>query len=128
MDMMHKVLVVDDTSYVRESIKILLDEKLIESAGAGNVKDAMAILKGDSKFDMVITDLKMPDVSGLEFISFIRDHYPSMPVLAISGGGNITQQNNLLSRAAKIANHTLKKPFTPEDFYSALEKTMRIPL
>lgn len=117
---MNKVLIVDDNAFVRESLGALLEAKSIPCSLASSAAEAIALLGKESGFDMVITDLLMPEISGLGLIGFLREHYPEIPVLAISGGGDITKGETLLLGASKIAHGTLKKPFTADELHTAM--------
>lgn len=83
-----KVLLVDDHTLVREGLKLLLEdlEKEIELDQAGNCEEALA-LAVDHEYDLVLLDLKMPGVEGLDALAIFRERYPESPVVILSGEG-----------------------------------------
>ena len=77
-------------------------------------------LLGKSDFDVVLTDIIMPDVDGIEVIMTMRKRFPDLRIVAMSGGGR-TRNIDFLAAAEKLgASATLKKPFT----ISALRKAI----
>lgn len=81
-----RVLVVDDVRVVRESIRIALAEAGFEVATVGSGGAALAVLR-ESTFDVLVTDIWMPDGDGLTLIKRIRAEQPTLRVLAMTGGG-----------------------------------------
>jgi len=78
------VLIVDDDVNILELIHRHLQSFNYHTYKAVSVKEALAILK-DSKIDLVITDLKMPDVDGLQLVKYVSEHYPKLPKLVVTG-------------------------------------------
>lgn len=80
-----KVIIVDDHQIVRDGIKrILKDEDDIELIGTvGSGKEALEFIKGNNP-DILITDLSMPDMSGIELTEKIRKLYPDIKILILS--------------------------------------------
>ena len=85
---MAKILLVDDEASIRMALKEILE---YESYTVIESPDAVAGLKALSQetFDLVITDIKMPKVDGLEFLQQIKEHGHEMPVVMITGHGTI---------------------------------------
>jgi CheY-like chemotaxis protein len=79
-----QILVVDDEPSIRESLGILLTSVGYDVAIAANGVSAVSHL--DRRVpDVIVTDLNMPEMSGMELISHIRSHYPSILIVAMSG-------------------------------------------
>ncbi len=115
---MAHILVIDDEKCVREFLSEILRTE-------GHVVDVIADGKEcidkifDSsieKYDLIITDIIMPEKEGIETIIEIRKHYPYMKIIAISGGGRIGPNVYLEMAWAIGANDILKKPFRLKDF------------
>ena len=79
-----QILVVDDEPSIRESLGMLLMSAGYEVAMAENGVSAVSQLKG-SVPDLIVTDLNMPQMSGMELISHVRSQYPSISIVAMSG-------------------------------------------
>lgn len=83
-----RVLLVDDHALVREGLRLLLQDldKDIELHEAGNCDEALALV-ADHAYDLILLDLKMPGVEGLDALTILRDRYPEFPVVILSGEG-----------------------------------------
>ncbi|MDH5396297.1 MAG: response regulator, partial [Gammaproteobacteria bacterium] len=86
---MANVMVVDDEESVRKLFKDILSDSGHVIIEAANGEEAVEVIK-EMSVDLVVTDLVMPEKSGLELIMDIAENHPGMPIIAISGGGGIT--------------------------------------
>ena len=104
-----RILIVDDDAQVRTFLSALLEADGCTVTTASNGKEAQARCR-ETGFDLVITDLVMPDQEGLEMIHAVRKNWPNLPILAISGafGGAYLDLARKLGAAA-----VLRKPFEP---------------
>ncbi|MDX2224493.1 MAG: response regulator [Rhodospirillaceae bacterium] len=108
---MARILVIDDDPLVAATFKIMLAKQNHEPVAAGSCHLALQKLSLD-RFDMAFCDMIMPDVEGLETINRIRKIDPTMPIIAMSGGGR-TGKLDFLQIAKKAgANDILRKPFS----------------
>ena len=82
------VLLIDDEPDILELLSLTLDRMGLESETAANVKDAIVKLNYYN-FDLCLTDLRLPDGSGLEIVDFIQQSMPQVPVAVISAHGNM---------------------------------------
>jgi DNA-binding response OmpR family regulator len=115
-----KILVVDDEEHVCRSVRKILSRKGYTVADALSVADAVKKIN-ETSFDLVITDLMMPKTNGMELLQIIRDHYPELDVIMITGYASI----ETAVKATKLgANGYLAKPFTPEELTSVTERTL----
>lgn len=78
------ILVVDDEAAVRESLGMLLESVGYDVAMAANGISAVSQIDRAVP-DLIVTDLNMPEMSGIELISHVRSRYPAMLVVAMSG-------------------------------------------
>jgi CheY-like chemotaxis protein len=79
-----RILIVDDDPCIRESLGMLLTFTGYEVGIASNGATAVSYLMG-SLPDLIVTDLNMPEMSGLELIAHVHTRYPSISVIAMSG-------------------------------------------
>ena len=120
---MVRILVIDDEALVRATIDAVLSAKGHAVTLATNGRDAMAQLRS-AAFDLVITDLIMPEMEGIETIIAIRKELPGLHILAISGGGRM-QVGDFLDMAGKLgADAVLRKPFTPDELLDAVARAV----
>jgi CheY-like chemotaxis protein len=83
---MAKILVVDDSEAARASLKFSLSMKKFIVLDAANANEAIRFLKDNGDISLVITDMNMPGMSGLDLISFIREKLElrSIPIIVLT--------------------------------------------
>jgi DNA-binding response OmpR family regulator len=86
---MTRILIVDDDKMLRSSLAEILAEAGYHIVEAGNGAMALNTLKQDSAFDVVLTDMKMPEMDGPTLLSEVRAHYPEIAVIMMTGEGTI---------------------------------------
>ena len=104
---MPKILVVDDDDIIRDTLFELLSEEYLCQT-AETAERAFARLEADS-YDVVLTDISMPGLSGLELLGHIRQKFPNTPVIMISGIGDQDHAEGLIKLGAF---DFLLKPFS----------------
>ena len=119
MKKQYRILIVDDDDATREILGDLLE---IEGYLVSNVSDGITGLElhREKPFDLVITDIIMPNKEGLETIRELRDIYPQVKIIAISGGGRIAPQNYLVMAEKLGADITFDKPINKEKIIDAV--------
>jgi len=105
---MPRILVIDDDISVRTTVRVLLERAGYEILEAGDGKEAGRMLDG---VDLVITDLLMPEVDGVDLLGLIRREGHKVPVIAMSGGGKVDSKSYLEVARALGAFATIAKPF-----------------
>jgi CheY-like chemotaxis protein len=111
---MAEILVVDDVDDVREGIVEFLQAAGHAVAGARDGRDAIDTLKG-RRFDLVITDIMMPEQDGTEVIMHLAGLVDRPKVLAMSGGAATVPAYMALHLARLKADATLMKPFRNDE-------------
>ncbi|KAB0680213.1 response regulator [Aureimonas leprariae] len=114
-------LVVDDVPMMRESLALALGDAGFEVSTAGNGKEALELLQ-TREFDVLITDMWMPEMDGLRLLKEIRGKNPAMRIFGITGGGpRLTIET--MSSLAEIwgAERVFLKPFDDDDLIAAIE-------
>ena len=109
-----RVLVVDDNADMRLTTKLLLESEGYVVEVAANGAEALRIQR-ERPSHILLTDLFMPEVDGLETVQSFRAAFPAMPVIVVSGGSSIgKQQADHLSVARELGAVTLRKPVEPK--------------
>ena len=108
---MDTILLVEDERFFRDMFSNLLQAEgyLVETASCGNEGLEM-LAKG--QYSLVITDLVMPDVSGLEILSRVRENHPTVDVILVTGNANLESAIFALKHGAK---DYLIKPVNPDE-------------
>ncbi len=110
------ILLVEDEEIVRELVRQILLSSDYEVTAAANGAEALEIFRSAGKsFDLVITDIKMPVMNGLELSEKIREINRHIKILFTSG---YTQDTDFLKKIDDPARHFLGKPFLPQDLIS----------
>ena len=117
---MARILIIDDNYMLRESLTRLLAEAGYEVNTAENGRLALQLFQS-LFFDLVITDIVMPEMDGLEFIQEMKQHYPQAKIIAISGGGRCSPQDYLEIAGALGVSATIAKPFANKDILAIVE-------
>jgi CheY-like chemotaxis protein len=116
------ILVADDTPETLEVISFCLRNCGHAVLCARGGREAITLLQ-DRNFDLVITDLLMPDADGMEVIMAVREHQPSASIIAMSGGGEFFSSRHLLNLAASLgADEKLTKPFSRDVLLAAVDR------
>lgn len=108
---MAKILVVDDEDSVRFVIKETLEQERHEVVEARTGNEALEVFERKPA-ELVITDLVMPDKNGIDLILELKNRYPNVRILAISGGGGLNGRFDYIPIAELIgARSVMRKPF-----------------
>jgi two-component system, chemotaxis family, chemotaxis protein CheY len=129
---MRRVLIVEDSASTRAFVRAVLEAPEFASRYGGPAGvtvaeascgfDAMRLLPR-GPYDLIITDINMADINGLELIRFIRKsvHHRTTPLLIIS---SLRAEQDVERGLALGANKYLPKPFTPEELRQACERLL----
>ncbi len=118
---MARILVIDDEALIRAVLLEYLELDGYQVMDAPNGKVGMRLFR-EEPFDLVITDIVMPEKDGIEAIGELRRCFPETKIIAISGGGRSLKANYVLRTAETLGVHcTLYKPFEIEEFLNAVK-------
>ncbi len=81
-------LIIDDEPDIRELVSITVSRLGLECHTAANLSDARNVLK-HYDIDLCLTDMRLPDGNGVDFVSYMQEHYPDIPVAVITAHGNM---------------------------------------
>jgi DNA-binding NtrC family response regulator len=115
-----RILVVDDERNVAEAIALALGSGDVEVETVMNGEDALIRMVA-VRYDLIICDLMMPGLSGLDLLKSFREYRPQTPVLIITGYPTLRTAEESLKMGA-VAYIT--KPFTPADIRAAAAKAL----
>lgn len=118
---MARILIIDDDALVVATIKSVLKRTPHEVSACNSGREAVALIHAQD-FDLAICDMIMPDMEGLETITHLRRLKPSMPVIAISGGGRTKNMDFLRFAESLGAVDSLRKPFASDDILAVIGK------
>jgi DNA-binding response OmpR family regulator len=117
-ELVHQALIVDDDAKVRETLSWILEGMKFSVSTAKNGKEALKLFKKHD-FEIVITDLNMPNMDGMALARYIKEWSPQTPIILVSGG---------IKKSARVyrtlADCVLHKPFGIGDLETAVRKTL----
>lgn len=121
---MASILVADDEARIREMLALLLTKMGHDVLTCADGKEAIAAVD-EAEVDLVITDIMMPDMDGIEVLRILKESRPGLPILVMSGGGPYDVR--LLLKTADLlgAVVTLEKPFDTASLAEAVDEALR---
>lgn len=121
---MARILIIDDDEQIRELLRDMLQRAGYEVMEAVNGKQGQRIFY-EHQIDLIITDLLMPVMPGSRLISILRNEFPDLKIIAISGGGSMYRSGSYLKIASDLgAQRILQKPFQQAELVKAVEETL----
>lgn len=118
------VLIADDEENISTLVQLCVTAEGHEAVCVSGAREAKAAMARQN-FDLVITDVLMPDGDGLDLITQLRKVQPATRVLAMSGGGRYMEGNDCLKMARRLgANAAVMKPFNREQLMAGIEQAM----
>ena len=120
---MARILLIDDMKGVRDSLEVVLSAEghSVDMAENGQV-GIDKLSKGE--YDLVITDILMPEKDGTEVVIAAKSRHPNMPIMAVSAGGGGIDANEALTIASGKADKVLEKPFSKQDIIAAIQSLL----
>ena len=120
-----RILVVDDEEDVRKSVRLILMKAGYDVVEAedGNIAITQLIINDNPfKVGLIICDIQMPKVNGMEAIAYFRQEFPSVPVIVLTGHPALAGATHLFKQG--IVDY-LEKPISPEKLTQAVHKSFR---
>jgi CheY-like chemotaxis protein len=116
---MAKILVVDDDQGHRTLISRVLIGAGYETLLAEDGREALDLMRG-TPLDLVITDMVMPELDGLELVAALQGEFPKVPIIAVSGTSAAK-----LNKSARLGAHAiLVKPVDPTELLEEVERAL----
>jgi DNA-binding NtrC family response regulator len=123
---MARILVIDDDHEIRSLLRDILEPEGHEVADAPNGRIGIKLYQRE-RYDLVITDMLMPEQEGIETIAELQEKSPSVRIVAISGGGSRGNLNVLIDAKRFGAILTVPKPFGPTEILAAVDTALQPP-
>ena len=120
--MLRKVLVIDDEDVIRQTIRKQLDGtgmEIIEAIDGEQGIELLNTLDNPLTVDVIICDIRMPKINGIEAITYFRQEYPSTPIIVLTGYPDVTLARDLLKQGV---TDYLTKPVDKESLVEVVTK------
>jgi DNA-binding NtrC family response regulator len=115
-----RILVIDDEEIVRISCKKCLNPEGYDVNVAENGLEGLRLAEANH-YDLILTDLKMPDMDGMEFLGKIKEMQPAAKVIMITGYSTVEHA----VKAIRLGAHNyIEKPFTPDTLITAVKEAL----
>ncbi len=115
-----KILIIDDHTLFRSGLMSLLERRKIEVVAAGDGREGISILKNNT-FEIILLDLRMPEMSGLEVLKWIRQSKIETPVIMLTTSD---EEKDLIQSLQFGAQGYLLKDMDPDDLVKALKDVL----
>ncbi len=115
-----KILIIDDDNQMRQLLRNVMEWANYEVSEAENGRAGINIQR-EFNANVVITDLIMPEQEGLETISILKQQFPEVKIVAISGGGRIGPEAYLPTAKEFGADKVFSKPFDVKDLVETVK-------
>jgi two-component system response regulator PilR (NtrC family) len=118
----NQVLIVDDEPDIREVLELTLGRMNLETRSASNVEEGKHLLE-QFKFDLCLTDMRLPDGNGIDLVRYIQEKYPYLPVAVITAFGNM---ETAIAALKAGAFDFVSKPLDLNDLRNIVRSALRV--
>ena len=118
--MTHRILIVDDERSASDYLRVLLEERDFETRTTANGIEALIALE-NQKYDLVISDIRMPQMDGLELLEHLKDRWPEIPAIMLTANESV---EDVVGAIQLGAINYLVKPASPAALSSAVDKAL----
>jgi two-component system, OmpR family, alkaline phosphatase synthesis response regulator PhoP len=120
------ILVADDEPHIGRIIKMKLEQGPFKVSIAYDGQEALDFINGDEQLDLVLLDLMMPKLSGLDVLRQVREQerFKSLPCIILTAGGDAKHERDALALGA---TQFLTKPFSPKKLYALVARLTGAP-
>ena len=119
--MLKKVLVIDDSNLIHSMYKMVLMRYKCKIVSAVNGQDALEKLAANPDTELILCDINMPVMNGLEFVKKVKEQaaYENIPIIMVSTEG---KEEDTLKALSLGARGYVKKPFQPSELHSLIDQ------
>ena len=121
---MARIMVIDDEPLICEMLQVVLSRAGHDVLTASNGIEALHLIGEDGAVELVIADIVMPEMDGLETIVQLRKRHPGLKVIAISGGSRIGNADFLAMAERLGASETFYKPLDNDELLVAIGRCL----
>ena len=121
---MAKVLVVDDNSDVAHLLSEILQREGHEVEVSYDGSQVVDRLEAGEVFDIILTDLIMPELDGIGLVKYIKEKRNDTPIIALSGGGVTIDSEDALKAVGSMVSGVLKKPIQYDELLKIIGETL----
>ncbi len=118
--MKKKIMVIEDNPMVVKSLEFKLKKDGYDVVIAEDGRTAMKFL-AETTYDLILTDLMLPFVSGNEIIEFLKNEYPTIPIIVLSTS---TQEDIITEAFTMGVDDFITKPFSPNELSLRVKRTL----
>ncbi|MBL8131282.1 MAG: response regulator [Anaerolineae bacterium] len=115
------VLLVEDEARLREPVRVALELLNFRVIEASNGREALTICEGNADIRLIISDVVMPEMGGVEFFRLLKARNPDIPVIIMSGHSSLKTATELIGLGVK---EYLRKPVTVDDLAKSIQRTL----
>jgi len=119
----YKVLIVEDDNAMAQMCAKLIRRQGHSALIAGSCQDALTIVRATGDVDAVLSDVQMPEMTGLELLAHLREFSAALPVILMTGYTTADGSNAAMSLGA---TDYISKPFDADTLIGSLERAMRV--
>ena len=117
-----KVLVVEDDNSMAQMCAKLIRRRGHSAIVAPNCRDAVRIVSSGNDIDVVVSDVQMPEMDGIQLLAQLRSLKQTLPVVLMTGYGHVSSQAQILALGA---TDYILKPFDPDAFVACVERATK---
>lgn len=121
---MKRILVIDDEDGIRRAVRTVLERAGYQVREALSGLDALRLWQ-EEESDLVITDIHMPGMNGLEMIQKLHALSPHLPIIAVSGSGGVASRDLLIDAGLSGPIRTLDKPFKISELLECVREAIQ---
>ncbi len=125
MEQIKHLVLIDDDPGVLRALGLLLQTMQFQITPFSSPAEAIVFITQGSEVDLVVTDLRMPEITGEGVLTAVRKHNQDLPLIVMSGHATPTEVSELRRLGA---SGFIPKPFTPSQFHSVIDAIKDRPL
>ncbi|MFK7839403.1 MAG: response regulator [Bdellovibrionales bacterium] len=123
---MHKILLIEDDDEISKMLTYFLGRHSFEITHKSDGKKAIQALQDNVNFDLILSDLLMPESDGFDVLFYLKKNNINIPTIIISGGGVTVNPTQTLESVETLATLTIPKPLDLDQLLSSIKQLLNI--